>query len=502
MAVTRTLGLSSYGVRVRIVDVGDTALTDRLRRVLPPTVLADSTDVPHVTYSVRSSSPSDAAHPAYDVACGNDLRLRNSTEDEVIAWLRTQIDAAVATHSRTALFIHAGVVGWRGRAIVVPGRSMTGKSTLVAELVRRGATYYSDEFAVLTDDGRVHPYARPLVLRERLSDADRLPDSTGIEPLSVLLIVSAPYARDARWAPEVVRGARAVLPLIDNTLLARVEPERMLRIATVLAPTVVTLQGRRPDAESVAPKILDYFDDLVDGRGGTATGEAEPPRPRERIQASARAVHALDRVTSARFLRFDDVLEPDEHARLLEYALTHEPGFEASAVMVSSTDSHVDPRYRASGTLMSLDDLVGGLERRLRSLIPYARRELGLPWFPVGKAEIQMAVHQLGDFFGAHVDDGNESVAGRRLTCVYYFHRQPKRFSGGELRLYDTIERNGHAERAETFVSVEPADNSAVFFASDCFHEVRAVRSQTRSFPDSRFSVNVWFWVGAAPRWE
>ena len=147
--------------------------------------------------------------------------------------------------------------------------------------------------------------------------------------------------------------------------------------------------------------------------------------------------------------------------------------------MASATESSIDPRYRASGTLMSLDDLVGGLERRLRRLVPHARRELGLSWFPVGETEIQMAVHQLGDFFGAHVDDGNEAVAGRRLTCVYYFHRQPKRFSGGELRLYDSVERNGRVERAETYLSVEPADNSAVFFPSHRFHEVRAVRSET-----------------------
>ena len=58
------------------------------------------------------------------------------------------------------------------------------------------------------------------------------------------------------------------------------------------------------------------------------------------------------------------------------------------------------------------------------------------------------------------------------------------------------------AERAETYLSVEPADNSAVFFSSAAFHEVRPVRSETRSFPDGRFSVNVWFWVGAEPRWE
>jgi Rps23 Pro-64 3,4-dihydroxylase Tpa1-like proline 4-hydroxylase len=40
-----------------------------------------------------------------------------------------------------------------------------------------------------------------------------------------------------------------------------------------------------------------------------------------------------------------------------------------------------------------------------------------------------------------------------------------------------------------------------VFFPSNFFHEVRPVRRETEAFADSRFSVNVWFWVGRAPRW-
>jgi 2OG-Fe(II) oxygenase superfamily len=501
--MARMLVLSSYGVRVGIVDAAEAGIGERLRRVLPPTVQAEGAGIPDVTYSVQPAGTRGPGEPTYDIVCGAGVRLQDRTADEVVEWLRTEIDAAVAIRSRTALFIHAGVVGWRGRAIVVPGRSMTGKSTLVASLVRHGATYYSDEFAVLADDGRVHPYARPPVLRDRpLSSLGAFSDSIALAPLPVSLIVSTPYAAAARWAPEVVRGARAVLPIIDNTLLARVEPERMLSISARLAPTVVTLQGIRPDAEVAAPRILEYLDDLLDGRGGAAHEEPRPPGARDGVQSVARAVHAFDRVIPARFLRFDDVLEPDEHARLLEYALAHEPGFEASGVVMSSADAVVDPRYRASGTLMSLDHLVGGLERRLRGLVPHARRELGMPWFPAGRAEIQMAVHQLGDFFGPHVDDGNEIVAGRRLTCVYYFHRQPKRFTGGELRLYDGVERNGRLERAETYLSVEPADNSAVFFPSHRFHEVRPVRSETRSFQDSRFSVNVWFWAGPEPRLE
>ena len=71
----------------------------------------------------------------------------------------------VASHAEELLFVHAGVVGWRGRAIVLPGRTHAGKSTLVAALVRAGASYYSDEYALVDGDGRVRPYPRALSLR-------------------------------------------------------------------------------------------------------------------------------------------------------------------------------------------------------------------------------------------------------------------------------------------------------------------------------------------------
>ena len=74
------------------------------------------------------------------------------------------LDVAEASPLRT--FVHAGIVAWGKAAVLIPGRSFSGKTTLVAELVRAGATYYSDEFAVIDRLGMVYPYARPLQVRE------------------------------------------------------------------------------------------------------------------------------------------------------------------------------------------------------------------------------------------------------------------------------------------------------------------------------------------------
>ena len=95
-------------------------------------------------------------------------------------WVRRQADVAV---------VHGGVVAHDGRALLLPGPTHAGKSTLVAELVRRGAPYFSDEYALIDADGRVHPYPRALLLRDGSGyDQPRLATELGgtvaHEPLS------------------------------------------------------------------------------------------------------------------------------------------------------------------------------------------------------------------------------------------------------------------------------------------------------------------------------
>ena len=50
------------------------------------------------------------------------------------------------------------MVGCGGGALLLPGGSFTGKTTLVGALVRAGAVYYSDQYALLDEDGLIHPY--------------------------------------------------------------------------------------------------------------------------------------------------------------------------------------------------------------------------------------------------------------------------------------------------------------------------------------------------------
>src|SRR5882672_8024726 len=86
---------------------------------------------------------------------------RGTALDQVLASLETDLHRYTAEATSDMTFLHAGVVGWQGRAMAFPGRTLSGKTPLVREMLRLGATYYSDEFAVVDDFGLVHPFARP-----------------------------------------------------------------------------------------------------------------------------------------------------------------------------------------------------------------------------------------------------------------------------------------------------------------------------------------------------
>jgi hypothetical protein len=155
------------------------------------------------------------------------------------------------------------VVAWRGRAIVIPGRSFSGKSSLVAALVRAGATYYSDEYAVFDARGRVHPFPAPLSLRG--ADGERPtrhpPESLGrrpgTRPLPVGRVAVSPYRQGARWRPRRLTPGQGVLALLANTVPARERPAAALAAlqrAVVAAPV---LKGARGEASEVAGVLLE-----------------------------------------------------------------------------------------------------------------------------------------------------------------------------------------------------------------------------------------------------
>jgi hypothetical protein len=156
-------------------------------------------------------------------------------------------------------FIHAGVVAINDRALLLPGRSHVGKSTLVAALLRAGAAYGSDEFAVLDRNGLVHPYPRPLAMRAPVTRLS--PEALGASTLSEGCLVAAvlftTFVVGERLAPKTISSGEVVLYLLEHTLAARARAPETLAALQALAITTHGFIGPRGDADEAAKILID-----------------------------------------------------------------------------------------------------------------------------------------------------------------------------------------------------------------------------------------------------
>ena len=180
------------------------------------------------------------------------------------SWFR--LSAAELTDHR--VFVHAGVVGWKDRAILIPGKSFVGKTSLVAELVKAGATYYSDEFAVLDSEGLVHPFHKPLSLREPGGGGkqtnvavEEIGGRAGSTPLPVGLVLASEYKAGGRWRPRQLSPGHGALLLLANTVPARRSPKRVIDTLGRVVAAAPVLKSNRGEAAETARRILDTLGD-------------------------------------------------------------------------------------------------------------------------------------------------------------------------------------------------------------------------------------------------
>ena len=158
-------------------------LEPRIREILPPGWTPARSDPWSTPFALRGPSlfqPGDDRRGSGGRAC----------------FARGGADAA---HSQMRLLIAAnatdrpvrsrGGCSFNDRALLVPGQTFTCKTMLVQALVEAGATYYSDEYAVLDDAGLVHPYPRPLSIRgsdgSPVASGARVPPAGSPPPPSV-----------------------------------------------------------------------------------------------------------------------------------------------------------------------------------------------------------------------------------------------------------------------------------------------------------------------------
>jgi predicted 2-oxoglutarate/Fe(II)-dependent dioxygenase YbiX len=192
---------------------------------------------------------------------------------------------------------------------------------------------------------------------------------------------------------------------------------------------------------------------------------------------------------------YQDFLAEEDRAAILAHLVASEARFTESRVFGGA----VKPDRRLSRSLHDCGPAAALLERALRSHLPAIFADLHTRPFALARVEIEAVAYGDGARFAAHTDlaigagrrqleEVTESGSDRLLSGVYYLHGEPKKFSGGALRLYGF-----HGEGAPArHIDIEPAQNSLVVFPSWVRHEVTKVDCPSGAFADHRFAVNCW----------
>ena len=262
-----SLLFEAFGVKVRLnadqpellklgFDIARKALIDRLTIIENDAVAADHT----------FGFFHDAEGRLYFTSEG---RLIGPMEREVDfrRLLNALFRVHIAEKAREWVFIHAGVVEWRGYALILPAASHSGKTTLVKELIQLGARYFSDEYAVLDTEGLVHPYERDLSIRSPGSmdqvevSPHELGAKVGTNPVPVGMLALTKYQGGADFEPERLSLGLGIMETIPEVIPIRINADFSLKVLNTAFRHAIIVKSLRGEASVAASHILSYFDD-------------------------------------------------------------------------------------------------------------------------------------------------------------------------------------------------------------------------------------------------
>ena len=229
---------------------------------LPPVASPTSSKNMMRSYAFRTlPSKSSESEVSYLLTADGRPLVRSSEPTDIAEAFEDDLKWFVAERSPRKVFLNAGVVGWRDRAILIPGGPHSGKSTLVRALVGCGATYFSDEYAVL-EGNMVQPFPARLPNWSSPGTSlsywlDEFNSARTPAPVPVGLVLFAPHQAGAVFKPRLLSRGKSLLGMFKHAVAAQRHPERVLKTLETVTRRCNALDGARGDAHAAATYLLE-----------------------------------------------------------------------------------------------------------------------------------------------------------------------------------------------------------------------------------------------------
>jgi len=191
--------------------------------------------------------------------------------DASIGWdlVESELGLFAAERLEGLVAIHAAMLVHDGRAILVPGPSRAGKTTLALAAIKAGVTVASDEYALFDlRSGLVHGWPRPLRIRRDDGGIERRalpPSSNGRVPVAAVAAIR--YDPDGPPIAPISR-ADATIAVLENCVCGASRPTDAFDAAVRITAASRTVAGCHADAAPALQQLLE----LLGGRqGGSAS---------------------------------------------------------------------------------------------------------------------------------------------------------------------------------------------------------------------------------------
>jgi hypothetical protein len=261
----------SYGVKIGVKSNSERFLKkieNHLKNIVPSAYVID--DTLEAEHDFLINVKKDGISEFYELYKDGERITGGNSEENFFNFSSSKLRLTIAEYASSRVFIHAGVVGWKGKAIVIPGKSFQGKTTLVAELIKQGALYYSDEYAVLDMEGLVYPFPKTLSMRgiiDKYKQVESSPESfggkIGIEPLSVGMVLLTEFEAGAEWKPEIISAGNGIMELLAHTIPIRYKPQFSLQVLNKMANRAIIAKSKRGEAKEFVEMLLKFYETKV-----------------------------------------------------------------------------------------------------------------------------------------------------------------------------------------------------------------------------------------------
>ncbi len=173
--------------------------------------------------------------------------------------------------------------------------------------------------------------------------------------------------------------------------------------------------------------------------------------------------------------KIENFLSIEENQTLFDYAITNENHFQ-------NDEKIPDDKSKFIKNFPNEEYFIS----KLKCFASTVSESLWLKLLGMDRIETYLKTYINDSSFS--INSASKNNDNRTLTFIYFFHKNPKSFIGGNLIIYDSIISKDR-QPTSTFQEITPINNSLVFFPSLSFTEIIQVRVPSLLFEDGSFMI-------------